>query len=86
MHKDFVPPVSVEEFAAYLDYNLAADEMQSIDIALSQDESLRQLATLSDEADMAMAKWQPEYLPFDIDSLDFDFPQIEDFFSFGFIC
>ena len=50
MHKDFVPPVSVEEFAAYLDYNLAADEMQSIDIALSQDESLRQLATLSDEA------------------------------------
>ena len=31
MNKDFMPPVSIEEFAAYLDGNLSEDGMNRID-------------------------------------------------------
>ena len=35
MHKDFVPPVSIEEFAAYLDGNLTEDGMNEIALLYS---------------------------------------------------
>ena len=37
MHKDFVPPVSIEEFAAYLDGNLTEDGMNDICLLYTSD-------------------------------------------------
>lgn len=75
-------PLSIERFAAYLDHNLPDTEMQTIDNVVSKNESLSQLVTLSKEADTFMAEWQPEDTPFDINSIDFELPQIESFCSY----
>ena len=40
MHKDFVPPVSIEEFAAYLDGNLTDDGMEYISSVISNNQNL----------------------------------------------
>lgn len=74
-------PLSIERFAAYLDHNLPDDEMQAIDNVVSENESLSQLVTLSKEADTFMTEWQPEEIPFDTNSIDFELPQIETFNS-----
>lgn len=83
MHKDFVPPVSIEEFAAYLDQNLPDEGMQVIDDIVNQDESLCQLVNISKEIDMAMAEWQQEESFFDTDSQCFELPQIESLYTSG---
>lgn len=41
MHKDFVPPISVEEFAAYLDGNLMEDRMNEVASVIHSDDSLQ---------------------------------------------
>ena len=79
MDKNQSIPLSIERFAAYLDNNLPDGEMQAIDNVVNKDESLSQLVCLSKEADTVMADWQPEEMPFDANSLDFELPQIESF-------
>ena len=44
MYKDFVPPVSIEEFAAYLDGNLSDDEMQRVSSVIENDEAMQDIA------------------------------------------
>ena len=41
MHKDFVPPVSIEEFAAYLDGNLSEEEMNKITSVINIEDNLQ---------------------------------------------
>lgn len=77
MDKNQSIPLSIERFAAYLDNNLPDGEMQAIDNVVNKDESLSQLVCLSKEADAVMADWQPEEMPFDTNSLDFELPQID---------
>ena len=48
MHKDFVPPVSIEEFAAYLDGNLTDDGMEYISSVISNNQNLADIAEISD--------------------------------------
>lgn len=79
MDKNQSIPLSIERFAAYLDNNLPNGEMQAIDNVVNKDESLSQLVCLSKEADTVMADWQPEEMPFDANSLDFELPKIESF-------
>lgn len=79
MDKNQSIPLSIERFAAYLDNNLPDGEMQAIDNVVNKDESLSQLVCLSKEADTVMADWQPEEMPFDANSLDFELPKIESF-------
>lgn len=38
MHKDFIPPVSIEEFAAYLDGNLTEEGMNEVASAIHADD------------------------------------------------
>lgn len=51
MHKDFVPPVSIEEFAAYLDGNLTDDGMEYISSVISNNQNLADIAEISDVVD-----------------------------------
>ena len=44
MHKDFEPPISIEEFAAYLDGNLSDDEMQRVSSEIENDEAMQDIA------------------------------------------
>ena len=56
MHKDFVPPVSVEEFAAYLDGNLTESGMEHVSSVISNSEYLGDIAEVScsiNDADIA---------------------------------
>lgn len=76
-------PLSIECFAAYLDHNLPDSEMHAIENLVSNNESLRQLVTISEETDMFMSKWQAEETPFDINLIDLELPQLELFNSSG---
>ena len=43
MHKDFVPPVSIEEFAAYLDGNLTENGMNEVASVINTNDSLHDI-------------------------------------------
>ena len=51
MDKNFMPPVSIEKFAAYLDGNLSDDEMNRIDALVSTNPDMEELVAISDEVD-----------------------------------
>ena len=80
MHKDFVSPVSVEEFAAYLDGNLPQEEMHRVSSIVSVDDALHDIATNSLSIDEALLnggstlKLVPEVL----NSLDFEIPNLDE--------
>lgn len=73
MYKDIVFPVSVEEFAAYLDGNLPEDEMSRVSSMIHNDSSMQELA----EASQLIADTMDSYstigleLPKEILSMDF---------------
>lgn len=82
MDKLFIPPVSVEQFAAYLDGNLSESQMHNMDLLIATDPIMMELSEISDviaeetqyylnddfalEADMIM-----------LDEQDFDLPDID---------
>ena len=80
MHKDFVPPVSIEEFAAYLDGNLTEDGMNEIASAIHADDSLQDIMSSCHTIDDTIANYEPLQLtaPKDISSTDFEIPQMDD--------
>lgn len=80
MHKDFVPPVSIEKFAAYLDGNLTEDGMNEIASAIHSDDSLQDIMSSCHAIDDTIANYEPLQLtvPDDIYSTDFEIPQIDD--------
>ncbi len=51
MDKLLVPPVSIEQFAAYLDKNLSASEMSEIDMMITSSPIMEELAEISDIID-----------------------------------
>ena len=51
MDSQFISSISIEKFAAYLDDNLPENEMQEIEAAISQNESLEELVEMSDMID-----------------------------------
>lgn len=80
MHKDFVPPVSIEEFAAYLDGNLTEDGMNDVASAIHSDDSLQDIMSSCHAIDDTIANYEPLQLtvPEDILSTDFEIPQLDD--------
>ena len=80
MHKDFVPPVSIEQFAAYLDGNLTEDGMNEIASAIHADDSLQDIMSSCHAIDDTIANYEPLQLtvPEDISSTDFEIPQMDD--------
>lgn len=80
MHKDFVPPISIEEFAAYLDGNLSDDEMQRVSSVIENDEAMQDIAVnnLSIEDALSHCESSEFILPDELTSLDFEIPQFDD--------
>lgn len=79
MHKDFVPPVSIEEFAAYLDGNLTEDGMNDIASAIHSDDSLQDIMSSCHTIDDTIANYEPLQLTILEDiAADFEIPQIDD--------
>ena len=80
MNKDFVPPVSIEEFAAYLDENLTDDRMEYISSVISYNKNLADIAEISDIVDDTKEQsiLDDEFLSSEIESMDFNIPVISD--------
>lgn len=78
MHKDFLPPVSIEEFAAYLDGNLTQEETLKIDNLVSSDnnmDAIRQtLCQVDNDVDLFYESDCP--LPEEIANWDFELPDV----------
>lgn len=81
MHNDFMPNISIEEFAAYLDGNLLPDGMERIEQAISSDPSLAAIKGLSDRVESDVDSFYENNLqiPESIANLDFDLPNIDKF-------
>lgn len=86
MHKDFVPPISIEEFAAYLDGNLSDDEMQRVSSVIENDEAMQDIAVNNLSIEDALSHREPSEftLPDELTSLDFEIPQFDDSNSMNF--
>lgn len=80
MHKDFVPPVSIEEFAAYLDGNLTEEGMNEIASVISCNKNLADITDINDVVDVIKEQYMQddESLPSEIESMDFEIPEISD--------
>jgi len=83
MAKDFIPSISVEKMAAYLDSNLTKEEMQMVQLALEEDPSLsgilEDLEVLDDcLMDDSNALMGNETLMDSLSSIDFNIPLIDE--------
>lgn len=80
MHKDFVPPVSVEEFAAYLDGNLTEDGMKHISSVISINQDLADIAEISESVDDTKELYMQddEFLLSDVENMNYSIPVISD--------
>lgn len=82
MDKFFMPPVSIEEFAAYLDGNLSDDEMNRIDALVSTNPEMGELVAISDEVDEDIQVYMQDEFAYEADMTaledsDFDIPNID---------
>lgn len=80
MHKDFIPPVSIEEFAAYLDGNLTEDGMNEVASAIQSDGSLQNILStgyMVDETLSTYDNWN-QIVPDDVFTDSFEIPNIEE--------
>lgn len=82
MDKNFMPPVSIEKFAAYLDGNLGDDEMNHIDALVSTNPDMEELVAVSDEVDEDIQVYMQDEFAYEADMTaledsDFDIPNLE---------
>ena len=80
MNKDFMPPVSIEEFAAYLDGNLTEDGMNEVASAINSEDNLHAIMTRCQTVDDTLANYEPLQLtvPDEISTMDFEIPNVND--------
>ena len=88
MHKDFVPPISIEEFAAYLDGNLSDDEMQRVSSVIENDEAMQDIADNNQSIEDLLSNCESSefILPDELTSLDFDIPQFDESMNIDNAC
>ena len=79
MHKDSIFPVSIEEFAAYLDGNLTIEDMNRVSSVIDSNSDMHSIANSVQLVDETFASYSPLELtlPDDISSMDFNIPQID---------
>ena len=82
MDKNYMPPVSIEKFAAYLDGNLSEDEMNRIDTLVSTNSDMEELVSISDEVDEDIQIYMQDEFAYEADMTaledsDFDIPNID---------
>lgn len=83
MDSQFIFPISIEKFAAYLDDNLQENEMQEIEAAISQNDSLEELVDMSDMIDEDVQTYLQDDFTYDadmsmLDESDFEIPQFDE--------
>ena len=80
MHKDFVPPVSIEEFAAYLDGNLTEDGMNEVASAIQSDGFLQNILSTGNMVDETLSTYDNwnQIVPDDVFIDSFEIPNIEE--------
>ena len=80
MHKDFVPPVSIEEFAAYLDGNLTEDGMNEVASAIQSDGFLQNILSTGNMVDETLSTYDNwnQIVPDDVFTDSFEIPNIEE--------
>ena len=80
MHNNFMLPISVEDFAAYLDGNLSQEDMEKVESIISSDNSIQEIASNCQLVDDAIINSEPIelILPYELSSLYFELPIIED--------
>lgn len=81
MHKPQTPPISVEQFAAYLDNNLPEAQMREIDLLIDSDTAMGELAEISDIVDECTNLYLQDEFAYEadmtmFDEQDFDIPEI----------
>lgn len=73
-------PVSIEKFAAYLDGNLSADEMQEMSAIVSSDSCMRDIISASEIVDNTVEQYSPEDIAEfheTIESTPFSLPELD---------
>lgn len=86
MDSQFISPISVEKFAAYLDGNLPEAEMQSVSSLINKNVDLAEIIDACDFIDEAIEynSFLGQELPEEIRSLDFEIPNLDDIDNFEF--
>ncbi|MEI3469813.1 MAG: hypothetical protein V8Q76_14730 [Bacteroides intestinalis] len=80
MDNEFMLPVSVEEFAAFLDGNLSQEHMNKVETIIATDDAMHDIALNCQAIDDSMTNSESIelMLPDELSSLDFELPIIED--------
>lgn len=85
MDSQFISPISIEKFAAYLDGNLQENEKQEIETLIENSEPLQQLIYANESVDDTLEynSFLNEDLPEEIECSDFEIPDLDckDFFE-----
>ena len=78
-------PVSIEEFAAYMDGNLSDDEMQRVSTVIEQNDMMQEVMDSLEQSELTLAEYDQEnlQLPEDIADDKFDVPEINDHRAVG---
>ena len=79
MENNFIPPISIEKFAAYLDENLSADEMHHMSALVGADSKMQEIMELSNFMDDSLHDNNNDStkLPDEILSMNFEIPSID---------
>ena len=74
-------PVSIEEFAAYMDGNLSDDEMERVSTVIEHNDTMQDVLDSMEQSELTLAEYGQEdmQLPKEIADGEFDVPEIDDY-------
>lgn len=72
-------PVSIEEFAAYMDGNLSDDEMQRVSSVIEHDDTMQDVMDSMEQSELTLSEYTPDdlQLPEEITGGGFEMPEIK---------
>ena len=72
-------PLSIEEFAAYMDGNLSDDEMQRVSSVIEHDDKMQDVMNSMEQSELTLSKYTPDdlHLPEEIVDGELDLPDID---------
>lgn len=72
-------PVSIEEFAAYMDGNLTDDEMQWVSSVIEHDDTMQDVMDSMEQSELTLSEYTPDdlQLPKEIADGEFDLPETD---------
>lgn len=72
-------PLSIEEFAAYMDGNLSDDEMQRVSTVVEHDDTMQDVLDSMEQSELTLSEYTPDdlQLPDEITGGGFELPEIK---------